>query len=83
MTTVLSSQFSWHKDTQSFVAEASDLPRRFSPKEGFVLASSKYPGQELRFVLKSTNRDRDNDVTDWRFVATDPRVNFTVTVFND
>lgn len=89
-TRVSTSQFTWMPETNSFVAEASDLGKSFrfgrvwddSCDEGLTLTSSKYPGQELVFYVNHTEV-HDGDVLYWELKAVNPRVSFKVKVFND
>jgi len=73
--------FTYHAPTNTWVAEASDLPRDFC-MEGFTLVRG---GREVRYVLDATHRDTEGDITHWtlRPANRDQWAAGRVTIFND
>ncbi len=82
-----SAKFDYMDATQSFVVEASDLPKGFSPQKqiwndsadiGFVMTSQK---TKLTLVFIQTEVEMyDGEVEAWNFVAT-PEMNDNLITF--
>ena len=80
-----SERFTWHKDCNAFIAEASDLPKGFdffsqvwndACDAGFILVSER-TGRELLFTFAYEDRHHvheDAEIAGWNFVA-DPAFN--------
>jgi hypothetical protein len=83
MQTFNTKQFTYHKETNSFVAEASDLGT-FMVGQNFRLVSEK-TGDTLDAQLLETKRDDDNDITHWEYELcnVDGYTGIKVIVFND
>lgn len=93
---IVSSHFSYHSDTNTFVAEASDcngfdlFQQIFDTcDQGFAMVSTK-TGEGCTFVLSEVKRDMDGDVQYWEFVPlrkeelSTPRMRaIKVLVYND
>lgn len=71
--------FIWLKENETFVAEASELPKYFNPESqiwndsydaGFVLVS-EVTGKKLIFTLtgQDISNDEDREVMGWLFTA--------------
>ena len=74
--------FTWMESTQTFVTEASDLPKFFDPRKqlwndsidtGFVLVSEN-TNNELLFTFTRNDTDNEGAVDGWIFTAA-PRFN--------
>ena len=84
-------EFTYDKSTDTFIAEASDLPIFHHAKVytdacdvGFILASSK-TGNERLVTLVDTMRDAEGDVQCWTYasIPVGDEKSFTVLIFND
>ena len=77
-----SERFTWHKDCNSFIAEASDLPKGFDPLSqvwndacdaGFILVSER-TGKELLFTFSHEDKNIEHETMGWNFKA-EPQFN--------
>ena len=77
-----SDKFEYISATETFVAEASELPETFNftglvwndaVDVGFVMISQR-TSDKLIFTLKDTDKDADGDTEGWNYIA-DPAVN--------
>ena len=79
--------FTYHPQTNSWVTEASDLPREFRLEEGsnqFTLVSAK-TGRRIVFVLVREQRDWEGELQYHEFRPANPAdwAAGTVRIFND
>jgi hypothetical protein len=70
-----------------FVAEASSLPplgRVYDDAcdEGLTLLSERYPGDEVVFVVTSS-QEREGDILYWDLSAVNRSTGFSVRIYND
>lgn len=88
-----SADFTWNKETRTFVAEASDLdhagPSRVyddACDEGFFMVS-EVTGNKVLMILSEVEKDREGDIMGWRFQAYDKfgqkRLDFGALIIND
>ncbi len=77
-----SDKFEYMSATETFVAEASELPETFNftglvwhdaADVGFVMISQRTT-DKLIFTLKSTDKDADGDTEGWNYTA-EPHLN--------
>jgi hypothetical protein len=89
---VASDRFTW--DGHMFTAEMSDLHgfgRVYddAADEGLTLVSSRYPGEQVVFVVERVERDREGDTLYWELGPARNRqparhpVDFKIRVYND
>jgi hypothetical protein len=72
---ISSAYFNWQKDTNTFVAEMSDLSKHFNPMKqvwndsadvGFVLIGEK-TDKEVIFTFSHEDKNQEGEVQGWNF----------------
>jgi hypothetical protein len=75
------SMFSYHKPTNCFLAEASDLQIGIPPLM-FTLESHK-TGRQITMERIETVTDREGEVQSWKYKAALKDLNINLEIFND
>jgi hypothetical protein len=60
-------QFTFAKETRTFIAEASDLGWSPGSFARHIWLTSARTGERVLFSIRGTERDNEGDVTGWRF----------------
>lgn len=73
--------FTYHEATRAFVADRSDIPVLMLMRT-FYLKSAK-TSKEVQFSLIETRKDRENEVTLWRYASVGEVPELYVEIHND
>jgi len=74
-------QFTFDKGAQQFIAFASDLGMKLTPREFYL--ESQRTGNQMTCTTLEEHTDDDGDVTYWKYRPVDNPNLFSVVIFND